>query len=164
MANRTTRTPKRDEKFFAALAAGDTVTKACRKAGYGRTSVFEWRRDDAEFAARYQDADEQAVERMEAEADRRAVQGIDKPVFYQGQPVGQWYDAEGLPCLADAMDVNGIARAVRFVRYDVREYSDTLLMFRLKAKRPDRYRENSKVEHSGGIKVVRLPAKETSDA
>ena len=125
------------------------MTASCKKAGYGRTSVFEWKRDNEEFAARYQDADDQAVERMEEEADRRAVEGFEKPVFYQGQPVGQWFDADGRPCLADSVDANGEPRAVRFKRYEVREFSDTLLMFRLKAKRPDHYRENSKIEHNG---------------
>ena len=131
MANRPKRTPKKDDAFFAALAAGLTVSAACGAAGYKRRRVYQWRADDEEFADRFREADEEAVDRMEAEADRRAVDGVDKPVFYRGQLCGS-----------------------------VREFSDTLLMFRLKAKRPDRYRENSKVEHTGGVKVVRLPSKE----
>jgi hypothetical protein len=44
----------------------------------------------------------------------------------------------------------------------VREYSDTLTIFLLKAHAPDKYRDNAKVEHSGTIAQthIYLPAKD----
>lgn len=127
MANRTKRTPEKDERFLAALAEGQKVGSACRAVGYSRTSTYEWREADAQFAARWQEAIDDAVERMEAEADRRAVDGTLKPVFHQGVECGH-----------------------------VREFSDTLLIFRLKALRPDVYRERASVEHTGkdGEKLI----------
>ena len=50
---------------------------------------------------------------MELEARRRAVKGTDKPVFQRGEQVGT-----------------------------IREYSDTLLMFLLKANKPEKFRDN----------------------
>ena len=120
MANETCKTKEKDEKFFATLAKLGTVGAACQAARYSRATVYRWRKEDEEFRRRWDEADEQYVELMEHEADRRAVKGTSRPVFYKGEKVGQ-----------------------------VREYSDTLLMFRLKAKRPGVYRENSSVELTG---------------
>lgn len=127
MANHTTRTDEKDAKFLEGLAAGLPVGKACELAGYVRRTVYDWRREDEAFAQAWADADEAAVERMEAEADRRAVEGTRKPVFYQGQICGE-----------------------------IAEFSDTLLMFRLKGKRPDIYRERIEHGNIGGqpFKVV----------
>jgi hypothetical protein len=108
------RTSEKDDAFFGALAGGKPPGMAAANAGYALAFVVELRRTDAEFAARWKEADNLAVERLEAEADRRAVDGTDKPVFYQGQRCGE-----------------------------IREYSDTLLIFRLKARRPEVYRERS---------------------
>jgi hypothetical protein len=80
---------------------------------------------------------------MEAEADRRAMEGTVEPVFYQGQPAGFWYDAESNVVPA------GNALAVRFEQHGVRKFSDSLLMFRLKALKPEKYRERVDKQVSG---------------
>lgn len=137
MANRTKRNAKRDEKFFAVLAKGSPVGVACNAAGYSRRSVYEYRQGDELFAQRWQEADDAAVELMEAEADRRAIKGTLEPVFHQGTRCGS-----------------------------VRRYSDTLLIFRLKAKRPAVYRDRASVEHSGpgGGPIPYLDAQRQADA
>ena len=58
---------------------------------------------------------------MEREAYRRAVKGVEKPVYRGGQLVGT-----------------------------IREYSDSLLMFLLRARRPELYRDHSRVERTRG--------------
>ncbi|MBI1213988.1 MAG: hypothetical protein GC190_21205 [Alphaproteobacteria bacterium] len=108
---------KRDGAFFEAIALGKPPGAAAAIAGYTLGLVREWRKADPEFDKRWKDADDLAIERMESEADRRAVDGTDKPVFYQGERCGE-----------------------------IREYSDSLLIFRLKARRPEVYRE--RFEHS----------------
>lgn len=111
---RTARTAKKDDAFFAAMSSGLPIGECCTIAGYARTCVYGYREKDAEFARRWQEADEAAVERMEKEADRRAIEGTEEPVFHQGVECGR-----------------------------IRKFSDTLLIFRLKAKRPEVYRERT---------------------
>lgn len=119
MAQRTIRTVKKRETFLAALTAAGNVSEACQAAGIGRTAAYAWRAADAEFAAAWDGALEEAADRMEREAFRRAVEGVEKPVFGSlGQGLGS----------------GEVGR--------VREYSDTLLIFLLKAARPEKYREN----------------------
>lgn len=127
MANHTTRTAEKDAGFFQALSSGLPVGKAAQTVGYARSSVYEWRREDEQFSKAWAEAEETAVERMEAEADRRAIEGTRRPVFYQGAQCGE-----------------------------IAEFSDTLLMFRLKAKRPDLYRERIEHGNIGGqpFKVI----------
>ena len=122
MANRTKRTPQKDGKFFAALAKGLPVATAAQAAGYGRTMVYEHKEKDEAFCQRWEDAVAVAIENMEMVADQRALEGVEEPVFYQGKKCGT-----------------------------VRKFSDTLLMFRLKALAPDKYRERHQLEHSGEI-------------
>lgn len=116
MARKSNRTPEKDQQFIDLIASGSTVVDACKGVGYGYTQAYEYRKQDEAFDAAWIDADEAAVQRMEKEADRRAVIGVEKPVWYQGQEVGT-----------------------------IREFSDTLLIFRLKAKRPDVYRDRAEV-------------------
>ena len=116
MANKTSRTPVKDAKFLELIAGGATISDACRAAGYTRSTVYVYKADDPKFAEAWDEANEQAIERMEREADRRAIEGYDKPVYHLGVEVGS-----------------------------ERKFSDTLLIFRLKAKRPDVYRERAEV-------------------
>jgi hypothetical protein len=111
------RTTEKDDAFFSALSVGKPPGASALAIGYTLSAVTELRKSDADFAKRWKEADDLAVERMEAEADRRAVEGNDKPIYYQGEKCGE-----------------------------VREYSDTLLIFRLKARRPEVYRE--RFEHA----------------
>ena len=131
MANKPRRTEKLDDLFFHAITEGRTISAACGAAGYARRSVYDWRAADEAYRARWDEAAEMAVERLEAEADRRAVEGTLDPVFFQGVECGQ-----------------------------ARRYSDTLLIFRLKALKPAMYRERASVEHTGagGKDLIPIPA------
>lgn len=123
-AAQTRRTRKKDWRpaFLAAFEETAMVTEAAKIAGVGRATVYEERQRNEEFAVAWADVEERAVESMESEAYRRAVKGVDKPVFHAGEQVGT-----------------------------VKDYSDTLLIFMLKARRPETYREVHKVEHGGSM-------------
>lgn len=114
------RTPEKEIAFLAALAATCNVTKACEAAGVGRMTVYEWRQADDEFASRWEESLRIGAEALEDEAKRRAFEGVDEPVFFQGV----------------ATDT-------------VRKYSDTLAIFLLKGALPEKYRENSRMELTG---------------
>lgn len=107
------RTKRRDDLFFGALEQGIGVTHAAKQAGYGYSTVYKYKNSCEEFLERWEEANEVYLETLEREADRRAVQGIDKPLAYKGEIFGH-----------------------------TKEYSDNLLMFRMKRLAPDRYRDN----------------------
>ena len=125
MAANTTRTAEGDAKFFAALENGHPVRAACAMAGYARSCVYDWRKQDTAFAERWKHALDIAGDLLEEEADRRGRDGYDEPVFYQGEERGQ-----------------------------KRKYSDALLLARLKAIRPEQYREKITMPSMGQQNVT----------
>lgn len=126
------------EAFLAELAARGNVSAAAAAAGISRYTFYEWRAADPDFAAAWDTALETAIDAMELEARRRAVEGVEKPIVGR---VGK--------------DQDGV------IVY-VREYSDSLMTLLLKAHRPDKYRERTDVRHSGKIDVTRLSDDELS--
>ena len=100
------------------------VTLAATGAGVARQHAYRKRNRSKAFRRLWDEALEQAVDLLEGEARRRAT-GIKRDVWYAGEKVG----SESV-------------------------YSDTLLMFLLRAHRPHLYRDNVKVEHSGGMEVT----------
>lgn len=122
MARTRGQTPKKDWRivFLNELAQTGSVVTAAKKAGRARATVYEYRHAEPDFAAAWDEAVKVADELMEAEARRRAVEGTLKPVFHRGEIVGK-----------------------------VREYSDTLLIFLLKAHNPAKYRDNPRITVGG---------------
>lgn len=106
--------------FLEALAEGLTISGAAKQAGVPRRTVYNWRDADPDFAKAWIEAEDAGADRLEDEALRRAVSGLVEPVYYGGKEVGE-----------------------------VRKYSDTLLVFLLKARRPDKYRDRVSTELSG---------------
>ena len=115
--------------FLAAFAEFGIVTAACGEAGISRQTAYKRREDDELFARLWTDVETVTTERMEAEARRRAVEG--------------WVEREEFETVRNK-ETGELERHPSVI---VRKYSDTLLMFMLKARRPDTYRE--RVEHTG---------------
>jgi len=141
--NGRTLPPGTREKFLEAYEKLGTVEKACHAIGIGRRTVYEWRDRDAKFAAEMERVYQTATALLEDEAFRRAYDGWEEPVFYQGQPAGIWLDDEGKPV------GNDLARATRFQQFGVRKFSDALLMFQLKMRKPE-YRDSMKISNPDG--------------
>ena len=80
---------------------------------------------DLDFAAAWEEAEERAVDRLEAEAWRRAVDGVPEPLVSSGKVVR---DDDGQPLA-------------------IRRYSDTLMLALLKARRPEKFKDRAVVEH-----------------
>jgi len=116
---------KRRHIFLRLLAETANIALAAEAAGYKNTAaVRKVARDDPAFAAALEAAAEAAGDMLEAEAVRRGKQGIKKDVWYKGEIVGE-----------------------EFV------YSDSLLAMLLKAAKPEKYAERSKVDSTTNIKV-----------
>jgi hypothetical protein len=108
------------QRFLDQLATGATVRNAAGDEST-RRRLYELRHTDADFAAAWRTAEDEGTDLLEEEAQRRAVEGVPRETF----------DKDG----------NLIRRET--------VYSDTLLILLLKARRPEKYRDNAKVEHAG---------------
>lgn len=71
--------------FLAAFVATASVTKAAKAAKVDRALHYRWLDEDAEYPAKFKTASEQAAQLLEDEALRRAHEGIEEPLVYQGQ-------------------------------------------------------------------------------
>lgn len=116
---------QRQGRFLKALARTGSVTAAVRAAGVPFEVADRRRSDDESFARRWANAEQQAIDALEAEARRRAVEGVDEPVFYQGRQTGT-----------------------------VRKYSDALLSLLLKARRPGKFVDREDRRTGSGERIV----------
>ena len=131
-AERTLRTEdrqKRDEqakqRYLKAVALWGTVTKGCEAAKVTAPTILQWREHDETFAIREKQARDALVDSLEAEAVRRGVTGVQRPVYQAGHLVG----------------------------YQV-EYSDLLLQLLLRANKPEKYSTKTDVTVTQVIKTV----------
>ena len=116
-------TTKKKNTFLAALAKNGVVSYACEAADTTNVTAYSHRKKDPVFAAAWAEALEGAIQRLEQEAFRRAVDGVEEPVFHKGVICGR-----------------------------IKKYSDTLLIFLMKANRPEKYRDRFDVNISGTVK------------
>lgn len=126
---RAERTDRARARFIDVLRDTCNVSEAARAAGIGRRTAYEWRDADKKFSDDWDDAEQEAADKLEREAWRRAVDGVDKPVVHQG-----------------------------IITATYKEYSDKMLEILLKGHRPEKYAERSKIEHSGSIGLESLIA------
>ncbi|MEL6300271.1 MAG: hypothetical protein AAFV47_09185 [Pseudomonadota bacterium] len=89
------RTKKNDTLLFEALETGMTIGKAADLAGYARRSIYRWIEDHENnpgFKEEFESAREIGawcrLDELREESRRRAVDGWDEPVFYEGKQVG----------------------------------------------------------------------------
>lgn len=146
-------TPEKLTAFCAALAETGIVRKACAAVGISRQCAYTWREDYPAFAEAWDKALKIGVTALEDEAHRRAFEGSDKPLTHQGQ-FTYLYEEErdadgnvvineltGQPRMRPARNADGSPKVAT-----MKEYSDTLAIFLLKAHAPEKYRENSRVD------------------
>lgn len=75
--------------FLKQLALEPNVTKAARAAGLLPSACYSRRERDADFRREWDEAMAEAVDGIEAEIHRRAVRGVEKGIWYQGERVGE---------------------------------------------------------------------------
>lgn len=109
------------------LATNPNVSAASLKAGCNRRTVFKWRQEDPEFARAFDDAIDQALDKIEGALFERAVNGTMEYVVSGGRVMA---DSNGQPLI-------------------IRKYSDTAAIAMLKARRRDVFGDKSSVEMSG---------------
>ena len=114
-------TPGKIRNLLEALAKGYSNSGACSLAGIGSTWFYDQKSDDPIFAEAVEAATNDGSDFLEDIARHRAIEGIDKPLVHQGR-------------ISMTVDENG-----KEVIVSVKQYSDTLLMFLLNGRRPEKY-------------------------
>lgn len=118
---------KRD-LFLALLREKPNVTQAAAGACLDRTTVYQWRETDPEFAADWDRCLRIGVDTEIEEARRRAFEGVLEPVYHKGEVVGH-----------------------------TRKYSDILAMFVIKRHDPS-FRDNYTLTVDAGTLATALAA------
>jgi hypothetical protein len=128
--------PSWHEKWLKVFAEFGVIGTACKAVGVDRSTAYNHREQFPDFAEAWDQAREDAADLFEEELRRRAIEGVVKPVYYEGRRVDDG---------------------------TIKTYSDTLLIFRLKALRPEVYREHfdHRISGPGGgaLQINIVPAK-----
>ena len=105
-------------KFLAAFRQTGNVTRSAEIAEVSKQGAYKAYHSNAQFRAAWDKAEGESTKLLEDEAFHRAKDGVMEPVYYQGKVVGH-----------------------------VRKPSDILLIFLLKARKPEMYRDNYQPAH-----------------
>jgi hypothetical protein len=105
-------TARAQARFLREFVQTGNVKASALAAKVGRRTIYDWVKDDPVFARLYQEAKDDAIDLLEAEARRRAVDGVLEPVYQGGKKVGV-----------------------------IRKYSDTLMALFLKGYRREVFSE-----------------------
>lgn len=113
------------ENFLNSLREGWTRSYSANEAGLSLSMIDSLVRSDPDFRKLVEFAEQEGKDRIEDEAFRRGVVGIDKPIVYQGE----------------VMDDT------------VKEYSDSVLQTLLRGKFPEKY-GRSEITGAGGAPLI----------
>lgn len=114
-------TKERKNQFLRSFVKTGSLSRSAKEVGINVRSHYYWLENDPKYVKRYKAAEIQVVDILVQEARRRAVFGTKKPVFYKGVQCG-----------------------------NIREFSDVLLIFLLKAYDPERFRDPVKPQETDG--------------
>lgn len=131
----TKTTAQKRKKFLDSYSKMGNITVACEAAGIERSTHYAVWMNDPKYAVKFEEAKQEAGDRIEAEIFRRGHDGINKAIYYQGETI----------------DV-------------VKEYSDVLLIFFAKAIRPDKFREPNSFNLQGKIGDKKIDVSILQDA
>jgi hypothetical protein len=121
--------------FLESFVTVGTITHAAASAGVERQRHYEWLEADPDYTVAFEAAQDAAAEVLVREARRRAVEGVDEAIVYQGK-IQQ--DATGQPA-------------------SVKRFSDILLIFLMKGAMPEVYRDNFHI--TGSVELDTLVGK-----
>lgn len=130
------------DAFLVAYRQTGSVTRAAELVDVSRSLHYEWLKNDA-YAQAFNDAQREVAQMLEDEVMRRAVQGIEEPVIYQGE-------------LCYQQTYNPKTKETRRSNkpLTVTKYSNSLLTFLTKAFNPSKYRDRQQVEVTGSLELI----------
>lgn len=117
--------------FLDTIRETGLMISSAKKHGISHQTIYYWIKNDPKFAADYELAQREATERMEAAGLQRAINGVERTLFYAGKMV-----------------LNPATKKP----YTYREYSDELLRFMLTARDRDKY--GPKINHQVDVRIA----------
>lgn len=114
-------TDTRRSRFLKYLREGWSIAHAATKATLNRRTLYRYKDKHQEFSDEWDNAVDEGTDMLEDILRERVVKGVERPVYYKGEVVG------------------GVA-----------EYSDTLLIFLLKGRRPEKFRDRVDISAADG--------------
>jgi hypothetical protein len=145
------------QPFLTALRNTGKISPACRTVGISAAAVHTRRKADPDFEEAVAQAIEDCRDDMEVEMVRRAKDGVNEPVIYQGQMQYQMEpkldedgsivtsELTGQVVMVPKRDVKG-----DFIPLTVNKRSDALLMFGLKGYRKSVFAERTELTGADG--------------
>lgn len=105
--------------FFEQLAKSGNIGKALEVVAISRIELYRRETQDPEFKKIFEEARSLGISAMEDEAQRRAVDGVSEPIFFQGLQIAT-----------------------------VQKFSDQLLMFLLRGRKPEVFKERISTDNT----------------
>jgi len=141
--------------FLAALRELPVIGHACKAVGIDRSTAWRNQQSDEAFAAAWNDAMEEGIDRAEQEAFRRGVVGFEEPVIDKGRLA---YQVERI---IDPKTHEEVYRPVldakgQPVPLTVRKHSDALLALYLKGRRKKVYADRTELTGADGGPVAQV--------
>jgi hypothetical protein len=146
--------------FLEALRHMPVVRHACRAVDINRSTAYDARNADKDFAAAWDDAMAEGVDRAEQAAFQRAVDGFEEPVIdkgklayrYERYTVTHTHAETGEEVEEEkwrmALDANG-----QPIPLTIRKHSDALLALVLKGRRKEVYADRTELTGANGQPV-----------
>ena len=76
------------QRFLESYIAIGTISKAAIAAGVSRKTVYNWLKNSDDFRDRFEEVEEDVRDAIREEIQRRAIEGVDEPVYQKGMLVG----------------------------------------------------------------------------
>lgn len=125
----------RQTAFLKAYTVSGVVTKSAEAAGIHLYTHYHWLQTDPDYVKEFEAAREANLDSLEAEAIRRARDGVERIKFHMGKPIKYKDPKTG-----------------KLVIYVEHEYSDRLLQFLLESKRPEVF--GKKIEETVNVPAL----------
>ncbi len=125
--------------FLSAYRQTGVIRQAAESAQVDRTNHSRWLRESPDYAKAFDEAKRDAVDTLEIEARKRAIDGLRSYKFHHGMPIQNPLWKEGDP--------------EEEKWYYETSFSDRLLELLLRAHRPEVYRDHQSIEVAGEFQV-----------
>lgn len=117
--------PARKRRFLNEFRQSGNLTEAARRAGVHRSTPYRWAEWDSDFKVLMEQAENEAVDRIELVAHNLATGKYMRMVVSAGKVLGE--------------------EAI---------YSEKMIEMLLRARRPERYNQKQQIEHSGSLRSI----------